>query len=93
MSFGPFRISCVSRQISNITAVCVCVCTYGECMEKRGRVVWAPAFLTLCSNGVLVKDGVNVLPVCCVQESEQARTDYFIRTLTVENENVSLLTL
>ncbi|KAF3859150.1 hypothetical protein F7725_021549 [Dissostichus mawsoni] len=69
MSFGPFRISCVSRQISNITAVCV----YGECMEKRGRVVWAPAFLTFCSNGVL--------------ESEQTRTDYFIRTLTVENEN------
>lgn len=23
MSFGPFRISCVSRQISTITAVCV----------------------------------------------------------------------
>ena len=59
MSFGPFRISCVSRQICNTTAVCVRSMSGGGVLFF-GLLRFSHSVLMT----VLVKDSVNVLPVC-----------------------------
>lgn len=63
----------------------MCVCE--ECVSRGGL----PHFSHFVLMTILVQGYINILPLPVFQESEQARTDYVIRALTVEYENVSSL--
>lgn len=63
MSFGPFRISCVSRQIYNTTVVFVCVMSVVKREAFRGG--GSPTFLTFCSNACLSQRLCKCSPCLC----------------------------